>query len=216
MIEFTKKAGFDLGRRHRAERRFQWAGRGAIFVSLAFLVVMVGSILMDGSSALRQTQIAVTVDLGPGAVDPDDIAGARFGKILKVALRGQFPDVKTRKDKKKLYNLVSPEGGFEIRRQVIADPGLLGGPQTLWLILMDEPCSALDPIATAVIEELIDGLRQDYTIVIVTHSMQQAARISQRTAFFHMGKLIEVGSTKSVFTTPREEQTSNYITGRIG
>jgi len=84
------------------------------------------------------------------------------------------------------------------------------------VILMDEPCSALDPIATAVIEELIDGLRQEYTIVIVTHSMQQAARISQRTAFFHMGKLIEVGSTKSVFTNPREEQTSNYITGRIG
>jgi phosphate transport system ATP-binding protein len=84
------------------------------------------------------------------------------------------------------------------------------------IILMDEPCSALDPIATAVVEDLIDGLRKDYTIVIVTHSMQQAARISQRTAFFHMGKLIEVGSTKSIFTTPREEQTSNYITGRIG
>jgi len=84
------------------------------------------------------------------------------------------------------------------------------------VILMDEPCSALDPIATAVIEELIDELRKDYTIVIVTHSMQQAARVSQRTAFFHMGKLIEVGDTKSVFTNPREEQTSNYITGRIG
>ena len=84
------------------------------------------------------------------------------------------------------------------------------------VILMDEPCSALDPIATAVVEELIDRLRKEYTIVIVTHSMQQAARISQRTAFFHMGKLIEVGDTKSVFTTPREEQTSNYITGRIG
>lgn len=84
------------------------------------------------------------------------------------------------------------------------------------VILMDEPCSALDPIATAVVEELIDGLRQDYTIIIVTHSMQQAARISQRTAFFHLGKLIEVGDTKSVFTNPREEQTQNYITGRIG
>ncbi|MFT4961955.1 MAG: phosphate transport system ATP-binding protein [Paracoccaceae bacterium] len=84
------------------------------------------------------------------------------------------------------------------------------------VILMDEPCSALDPIATAVVEDLIDRLRKEYTIVIVTHSMQQAARISQRTAFFHMGKLIEVGDTKSVFTNPREEQTSNYITGRIG
>ena len=84
------------------------------------------------------------------------------------------------------------------------------------VILMDEPCSALDPIATAVVEELIDGLRKKYTIVIVTHSMQQAARISQRTAFFHLGKLIEVGDTDEVFTNPRQEQTQNYITGRIG
>ena len=84
------------------------------------------------------------------------------------------------------------------------------------VILMDEPCSALDPIATAVVEELIDGLRKKYTIVIVTHSMQQAARISQRTAFFHLGNLIEVGATKDVFTNPREEQTQNYIMGRIG
>lgn len=84
------------------------------------------------------------------------------------------------------------------------------------VILMDEPCSALDPIATAVIEELIDGLRKDYTIVIVTHSMQQAARISQKTAFFHLGKLIEVGDTETVFTNPTQEQTQNYITGRIG
>ena len=84
------------------------------------------------------------------------------------------------------------------------------------VILMDEPCSALDPIATAVVEDLIDKLRQEFTIVIVTHSMQQAARISQRTAFFHLGKLIEVGKTSDVFTNPREEQTQNYITGRIG
>ena len=84
------------------------------------------------------------------------------------------------------------------------------------VILMDEPCSALDPIATAVVEELIDRLRKDFTIVIVTHSMQQAARISQRTAFFHLGKLIEVGDTSQIFTNPREEQTQNYITGRIG
>ncbi|WP_338023247.1 phosphate ABC transporter ATP-binding protein PstB [Aliiroseovarius subalbicans] len=84
------------------------------------------------------------------------------------------------------------------------------------VILMDEPCSALDPIATAVVEDLIDGLRKDFTIVIVTHSMQQAARISQRTAFFHLGNLVEVGDTKTVFTNPQEERTQNYITGRIG
>lgn len=84
------------------------------------------------------------------------------------------------------------------------------------VILMDEPCSALDPIATAIIEELIDELRQNFTIVIVTHSMQQAARVSQRTAFFHMGNLVESGPTKNIFTSPQDERTQNYITGRIG
>jgi phosphate transport system ATP-binding protein len=81
---------------------------------------------------------------------------------------------------------------------------------------MDEPCSALDPIATAVIEELIDELRENYTIIIVTHSMQQAARVSQKTAFFHLGKLIEEGRTEDIFTNPRKKQTQDYITGRIG
>ena len=84
------------------------------------------------------------------------------------------------------------------------------------VILMDEPASALDPIATAVIEELIDELRQKYTIIIVTHSMQQAARVSQRTAFFHMGDLVEAGPTKELFTAPKDERTQNYISGRIG
>jgi phosphate transport system ATP-binding protein len=84
------------------------------------------------------------------------------------------------------------------------------------VILMDEPCSALDPIATARIEELIDELKENYTIAIVTHSMQQAARVSQRTAYFHLGKLIEVGNTKEIFTTPQHELTENYITGRFG
>ncbi len=84
------------------------------------------------------------------------------------------------------------------------------------VILMDEPASALDPIATAVIEELIDELRQNYTIVIVTHSMQQAARISQYTAFFHLGYLVEVGDTETIFTNPSDRRTQDYITGRIG
>jgi phosphate transport system ATP-binding protein len=84
------------------------------------------------------------------------------------------------------------------------------------VILMDEPCSALDPIATARIEELIDELKERYTIAIVTHSMQQAARVSERTAYFHMGNLIEVGSTKQIFTMPRHTLTENYITGRFG
>jgi phosphate transport system ATP-binding protein len=84
------------------------------------------------------------------------------------------------------------------------------------VILMDEPCSALDPIATAHIEELIDELRANYTIVIVTHNMQQAARVSQRTAFFHLGNLVEVGDTADIFTSPRDERTQGYITGRYG
>ena len=84
------------------------------------------------------------------------------------------------------------------------------------VILMDEPCSALDPIATAVIEDLIDELREHYTIVIVTHSMQQASRVSQRTAYFHLGDLIEVGPTAQIFTNPSHQLTEDYITGRFG
>ena len=84
------------------------------------------------------------------------------------------------------------------------------------VILMDEPCSALDPIATAKVEELIDELRVNYTIVIVTHSMQQAARVSQRTAMFHLGKLVEEGDTDKMFTNPDNKLTQDYITGRFG
>jgi phosphate transport system ATP-binding protein len=87
------------------------------------------------------------------------------------------------------------------------------GPE---VILMDEPCSALDPIATARIEELMDELRENFTIVIVTHSMQQAARVSQRTAFFHLGILVEEGTTETMFTTPSDKRTQDYITGRFG
>jgi len=94
-----------------------------------------------------------------------------------------------------------------IARAIAVDPEV---------VLMDEPCSALDPIATARIEELIDELRQNYTLVIVTHSMQQAARISQRTAFFHLGVLVEEGETEQIFTNPVDERTHAYITGRIG
>ena len=84
------------------------------------------------------------------------------------------------------------------------------------VILMDEPCSALDPIATARIEELIEELRKNYTIIIVTHSMQQAARVSQQTAFFHLGDLVEVGKTDDLFVNPQQQKTQDYITGRFG
>jgi phosphate transport system ATP-binding protein len=94
-----------------------------------------------------------------------------------------------------------------IARTIAVDPEV---------ILMDEPCSALDPIASARIEDLIDELRANYAIVIVTHNMQQAARVSQLTAYFHMGDLVEVGPTEMIFTNPRERLTEDYITGRIG
>jgi phosphate transport system ATP-binding protein len=94
-----------------------------------------------------------------------------------------------------------------IARAIAVDPEV---------ILMDEPCSALDPIATARIEELIHELRGKYAIIIVTHNMQQAARVSQRTAFFHLGNLIEFGETSEIFTNPREDRTKDYITGRYG
>jgi phosphate transport system ATP-binding protein len=84
------------------------------------------------------------------------------------------------------------------------------------VILMDEPCSALDPIATAHIEELIDELRENFTIVIVTHNMQQAARVSQKTAFFHLGTLVECNATEEIFTSPQDERTQGYVTGRYG
>ncbi|WP_299841115.1 phosphate ABC transporter ATP-binding protein PstB [uncultured Paracoccus sp.] len=84
------------------------------------------------------------------------------------------------------------------------------------VLLMDEPCSALDPIATGQVEELIDQLRQEFSVVIVTHSMQQAARVSQKTAFFHLGNLVEYGDTDDIFTRPQDPRTESYITGRIG
>ncbi len=118
---------------------------------------------------------------------------------------------------------------WEEAKDRLAEPGtgLSGGQQQRLCIaravatepevlLMDEPCSALDPIATAQVEELIDELRQSYSVVIVTHSMQQAARVSQKTAFFHLGHLVEYGETGQIFTNPQDPRTESYITGRIG
>ena len=126
-------------------------------------------------------------------------------------------------------NSLKKAGLFEEVKDRLSSPGigLSGGQQQRLciaraiavnpeVILMDEPCSALDPIATAKIEELIHELRQNYTIVIVTHSMQQAARVSQRTAFFHMGDLVEVGDTDDIFVRPEDKRTQDYITGRFG
>jgi len=129
--------------------------------------------------------------------------------IVEVSLKraGLWKEVKDRLD----HPATGLSGGQQ-QRMCIART-IAVGPE---VVLMDEPCSALDPMATATIEQLIDELRERYTIVIVTHSMQQAARVSQRTAYFHLGKLIEVGDTSRVFTNPRHPLTEDYITGRFG
>ena len=130
-------------------------------------------------------------------------------EIVETSLRkaGLFDEVKDR-----LHALGTGLSGGQQQRLCIAR-AIAVGPK---VILMDEPCSALDPIATAKVEELIDELRQNFTIVIVTHSMQQAARVSQRTAMFHLGNLVEVEDTDKMFTSPSDQRTQDYVTGRFG
>ena len=140
-----------------------------------------------------------------GIVNSDDELEELVIYSLKKA--GLFEEVKDR-----LNDSGTSLSGGQQQRLCIAR-AIAISPQ---IILMDEPCSALDPIATAVIEELIDELAKNYTIVIVTHSMQQAARVSKQTAFFHMGSLIEVGRTDQIFSTPSQKKTQDYITGKIG
>ncbi len=134
---------------------------------------------------------------------------AELDEIVETSLRkaGLWDEVKDR-----LAHAGTSLSGGQQQRLCIART-IAVGPE---VILMDEPCSALDPIATGKIEELIDELRRQYSIAIVTHSMQQAARVSQRTAYFHLGDLIEVGRTEQIFTTPRHKLTQDYITGRFG
>ncbi|MXO58749.1 phosphate ABC transporter ATP-binding protein [Altererythrobacter salegens] len=134
---------------------------------------------------------------------------AELDAIVEKSLRraGLWEEVKDRLDDSGTALSGGQQQRLCIARAIAVDPEV---------ILMDEPCSALDPIATAKIEELIHELRGRYAIVIVTHSMQQAARVSQRTAFFHLGKMVEYGDTSQIFTTPREERTKDYITGRYG
>ena len=134
---------------------------------------------------------------------------AEMDEIVETSLRkaGLWEEVKDR-----LHQPGTGLSGGQQQRLCIART-IAVSPE---VILMDEPCSALDPIATAVIEDLIDELREQYSIAIVTHSMQQASRVSQRTAYFHLGDLIEVGPTDLIFTNPRHELTHDYITGRFG
>lgn len=134
---------------------------------------------------------------------------AELDEIVVSSLRraGLYDEVKARLDAPGTSLSGGQQQRLCIARTIAVNPEV---------ILMDEPCSALDPIATARIEELIDELRENYAIAIVTHSMQQAARVSQRTAYFHLGKLVEVGNTNDIFTNPHHELTENYITGRFG
>ena len=134
---------------------------------------------------------------------------AELDEIVERSLRraGLWDEVKDRLEDSGTALSGGQQQRLCIARAIAVDPEV---------ILMDEPCSALDPIATARIEELIDDLRERYAIVIVTHSMQQAARVSQHTAFFHLGKIVECGQTSDIFTNPKEERTKDYITGRYG
>ncbi len=139
--------------------------------------------------------------LAGSRADLDDIVHSSLQKA------GLWDEVKDRLDNPGTGLSGGQQQRLCIARAIAVDPEV---------ILMDEPCSALDPIATAKVEDLIDELRENYAIVIVTHSMQQAARVSQRTAYFHLGDLIEVGPTEQIFTNPGHKLTEDYITGRFG
>ncbi|WP_106376043.1 phosphate ABC transporter ATP-binding protein PstB [Vreelandella songnenensis] len=134
---------------------------------------------------------------------------AELDDIVESSLRraGLWEEVKDRLDKPGTGLSGGQQQRLCIARTVAVSPDI---------ILMDEPCSALDPIATAKVEQLIDELSESYTIVMVTHNMQQAARVADRTAFFHMGDLVEVDSTDQIFTNPQDQRTHDYITGRFG
>lgn len=189
-----------------------------------------GQIIVDGRDINSRNQDVVQLRAWIGMVfqkpNPfpksiyDNVAyGARIHRLTKnkteldelveksLIRAGLFDEVKDR-----LHDSATGLSGGQQQRLCIART-IAVNPE---IILMDEPCSALDPIATARIEELIDELREHFTIVIVTHSMQQAARVSQQTSFFHMGKIIESGATSQIFTAPKHQQTQDYITGRYG
>ena len=189
-----------------------------------------GQILLDSEDINDENQDPVLLRLKIGRVfqKPNPFPKSIYDNVaFGPKLHGMV------KSKGELDNIVvqslSKSGLYDEVKDRLFEPGtsLSGGQQQRLciaralavnpeILLMDEPCSALDPIATAKIEDLIAELKQQYTIVIVTHSMQQAARVSDRTAYMHMGELIETGMTKSIFSNPQHEKTQDYITGRIG
>ena len=189
-----------------------------------------GSIELDGEDIFRESLDVVSLRARVGMVfqKPNPFPKSIFDNVAYgpkihglAATRAELNEI--------VFDSLEKAGLLEEVEDRMGEPGtsLSGGQQQRLciaraiavkpqVILMDEPCSALDPIATARVEELIDELRKRYTIIMVTHSMQQAARVSQRTAFFHLGKLIEEGETERIFTNPRETRTQDYITGRFG
>jgi len=138
MINLTKSAGLNLHKRNGAEILFQSVGMIAIIISLSFLAWLIITILMNGLGAAKHVEIKIPVDLSSQNVDPDNINDASFGSILKSGLRKKFVDVKIRKDKKKLYNLVSPEGSFELKREILKDPTVLGETTDIWFSASDD------------------------------------------------------------------------------
>ena len=188
-----------------------------------------GHIVLDGENLLTSKQDVALIRAKVGMVFQkptpfpmsiyDNIAfGVKLFENLNVTDMDERVEWALRKAalwtevKDKLQQSGSGLSGGQQQRLCIAR-GIAIKPEVL---LLDEPCSALDPIATAKVEELIHELRANFTIVIVTHSMQQAARVSQRTAFFHLGTLVEYGKTTDIFTNPKQERTKDYITGRYG
>lgn len=163
---------------------------------------------VEGTISLNGLDIYDNVAYGPrihGITDKKDEMDLIVETSLKKA--GLYAEVKDRLD-----DMGTSLSGGQQQRLCIAR-AIAIKPE---VILMDEPCSALDPIATSIIEELITDLKKSYTIIIVTHSMQQAARVSDKTAFFHLGNLIEEGDTSKIFTKPDHQKTNDYITGRFG
>ncbi len=191
---------------------------------------MTGTVLLDGediySSAIDPVQLRARV--GMVFQKPNPFPKSIYDNVAYGAKIHGLAENKSALDEIVMMSLERAGLLAEVEKR-LEEPGtsLSGGQQQRLciaraiavspeVILMDEPCSALDPIATARIEELIDELRENYCIVIVTHSMQQAARVSQRTAFFHLGEIIEVGETEQIFTNPQNKKTQDYITGRFG
>ena len=176
--------------------------------NLLIIIIVLGVIiLLLGIKLLRPKKILTEDELYELKREQDTEVFDENTDIKSLEKAGLYEEVKDRLDTPGTSLSGGQQQRLCIARTIAVNPEV---------ILMDEPCSALDPIATARIEELIYELKENFTIVIVTHAMQQAARVSQRTAYFHLGSLIEVGSTDKIFTKPQHKLTESYITGRFG